>query len=143
MQENEGLSDVREPEDIRSEPYSFEDLGLKQMNRISVLAQKALGERGVGQKYALLLLDGALVAFAAVLPTVRAKKSVKEFKVKLRKHYLEDEDLRILYFNSLMEWFELLVHDFYMVGNVVSGKDIDVYFTGTDKPKKKKEAEKE
>lgn len=139
MLENEGIEDVKEPEDIRSEPYTFEELGIRQMNRISVLAQKALGEKGIDQKYALLLLEGALVAFAAILPTVKSKNSVKNFKVRLRKSMLEESEHRIPYFNILMEWFELLVSEFYMVGNVVSGKDIDVYFTGTDEPKKKKE----
>ena len=138
LMREDDVSDVKEPEDIRSEPYTFEELGIRQISRIALLSQKALGEKGINQKYSLLLLEGALVAFAAVLPVVAAKESVKQFKIKLKKDYLEEVDTRLIYYNRLMEWFELLIAEFYKISNVVSGKDVDIYFTGTDEPRKEK-----
>jgi len=119
---------AEEPRDIRSEPFTFEELGIKQMNRIAELGHKAMNAAGLQQKYNLLGVEAAIVAFAAFLPTEIAKKSIVKYKKKLNRDWLDEPDNRAKFFSLLMEWFSLLVGDFYSVGNVVPAKAIGVDF---------------
>lgn len=130
-----------DPRDIRSEPNTFEQLGIRQMNRIAELSQSAVGTFGLPGKYGLLSLEGAVRAFNAFLMAEdnACQEKLLAFEKQLKKDLLDDVDNRFKYFESLMKWFNFLASVFYSIANISPAKQVNVDFPGAEILGKKRE----
>lgn len=118
-----------EPHAIRAEPNNFQELIIRQLDRIAVLSQNVL--RSFDRK-AILALEGSIQVLASLLaPYVNEDYKEKLEQIGLQRELIINKNFRFEYFLQLMKWLELIVLQFGRVG-ILPAERIDIDFGGVD-----------